>query len=125
MGDKFESKRGILGITKDEEVGLLGNGAKYHKGILGNSETDVHTMFGDTVKYKKNVFGWRSGKVDLHGMSEALDRAFKPTNPVPQEPIASPKYSPNDGLERLSPQNQSGSSLMPERTEPQEGLPLK
>ena len=126
MGDKYETKRGIFGLTKDEEVGLLGNGAKYHKGILGNSETDAHTMFGDSVKYKKNVFGWRSGKVDLHGVSEALDRAFKPTMPLQKEPIASPGYAPNDnGLAHLNPQGQSDSSIMPGQGEAQEGLPLK
>jgi hypothetical protein len=126
LGDKYETKRGIFGISKDEEYALLGNGAKFHKGVLGNSETDVHTMFGDTVKYKKNVFGWRSGKVDLHGVSQALDHAFKPSYPTQQEPIASPNYSPNNdpGLERVSPQSQSDSSLMP-RGEPQEGFPLK
>lgn len=125
MGDKYETKRGVFGLTKDEEVGLLGNGAKYHKGVLGNTEIDAHTMFGDSVKYKKNVFGWRSGKIDAHGMSEAIDRAFQPSMPVQKEPTASPGYSPNEnGSERPSPQGQSDSSLMPQGGA-QEGFPLK
>jgi hypothetical protein len=126
MGDKFETKRGVFGLTKDEELGVLGNGGKYHKGILGNSETDVHTMFGDSVKYKKNIFGWRRATVDLHGLSSAMDQTFRPSMPSQNAPNASPNYAPGEArLGRINPQPQSDSSLMSGGGEGQEGLPLK
>jgi hypothetical protein len=125
LGDKFETKRGIFGISKDDELGVLGNGAKFHKGILGNTETDVHTMFGDSVKYKKNVFGWRRANIDLHGMTSVMDQGFRPSIPSQNAPIASPNYTPGEGrLGRINPEPQSDSSLMPNGGV-QEGFPLK
>jgi hypothetical protein len=127
FGDKYENKRGIFGLSKDNELGVLGNGARYHKGILGNKETDVHTMFGDSVKYKKNVFGWRSANVDLHGVSSLLDRSVSRPSVPPQSgglPIPSDERQPGN-LERLEPEGQPDSSLPTGGIGGQEGLPLK
>jgi len=132
FGDKYESKRGIFGISKDEGASLLGNGGKYHKGIFGNTETGVHTMLGDTVKYKRNVFGWRSGKIDLHGTSALIDQAFNPGAPSQNAPLASPNYAPASGPAYAT--GDQGRALASPESHPlssppsgvvQEGFPLK
>jgi hypothetical protein len=125
FGDKYENKRGIFGLSKDNELGVLGNGARYHKGLLGNTETDVHTMFGDSVKYKKNVFGWRRANVDLHGVSSLLDHSVtRPTLPPNNGALPSDEQKPGN-LERLEPQGQPDSSLPGGGFSGQEGFPLK
>jgi hypothetical protein len=96
IGDKFEQKRGIFGLTKDTQVGVLGSNVRYHKGILGNSAFDAQSWLGDKIKYRRNAFGWRNANINLSGSAGFVSKLFNETSDQPASSV--PEGQPTQTL---------------------------
>lgn len=76
LGNKYESKKGILGNT-ETGVSLLGNSYSKKKGLFGTKETEVTSILGDSIKTKKGWFGRRSTTIDASGVSNLIGSAIQ------------------------------------------------
>ena len=95
LGDKYESKKGLLG-NKEFSAGVLGNSFTKKKGVLGRKEYQVKSLLGDSVSYKK---GWfvRRANVDASGISGLLGQginSLKGTMLTPTQPNPGMGYDP-------------------------------
>ncbi len=86
LGDKYVSKRGLLGNT-DNEIGVFGNSYSKKRGIFGTKETEVKTLFGDSLKTKKNIFGYRTTQVDASGLNSLVSAAIQGMRAKPMPPL--------------------------------------
>lgn len=82
-GDGFANSKSIFGLTKDTQVGVLGNEVHAHKGLFGFGKTEGHDVLGDTVSSKNNPL-YRNTNVNLSGANSFLNKFFapKPSSPV-------------------------------------------
>jgi hypothetical protein len=96
LGDKYESKKGLLG-NKEFSAGVLGNSFTKKKGILGRKEYQAKTLLGDSVTYKKGWFVKRAS-VDASGISGLLEQGInnlKGTLLTPTQQNSGMGYDPN------------------------------
>ena len=69
LGEKFEAKRSLLGLTKDSEVGVLGMRGNFTKGSGSRrAEKRPSMSVGDSVKFHKEYFWRRKTSVNLHAV---------------------------------------------------------
>ncbi len=89
LGDKYVSKKGLLGNT-NKEVAIFGNSYSKKRGIFGTRETEVKSLFGDSFKTKKNLFGYRSTQIDASGVSSLVSSAIQGLTTKPIAPLHEP-----------------------------------
>jgi hypothetical protein len=82
-GNGFKHSRSIFGLTKDTQVGVLGNEAHVHKGLLGFGKTEGHDILGDSISSKKNPL-FRNTNVNLSGANAFVEKMLSPKTPLPQ-----------------------------------------
>ncbi len=95
-GNGFKHSKSIFGLTKDTQVGVLGNEMHVHKGLFGFGKTEGHDIFGDTVTSKKNLL-YRNTNIDLSGVDDFLSKKFaaKPALPQPSSNPPGQELVPN------------------------------
>jgi hypothetical protein len=76
LGNKLESKKGLLG-GKETQVEILGNQYKHKKGLWGGSQIEGRSILGDKITTKKGWFGRRKTTVEVSGVSAAIGSLLK------------------------------------------------
>lgn len=131
LGDKYVSKRGLLGNT-DNEIGILGNSYSKKKGIFGTKETEVTTLFGDSLKTKKNIFGYRSTQINAGGISSLVSSAIQGMRTKPMVPLHDPNLGANPpigtqgtGLSPLTTPGEAPLDAVPQSLDAQQQQPAQ
>lgn len=95
MGNKYESKKGLLGGTSTE-ASVMGNSIKRKKGIFGRTELEGSTIFGDKITTKKGLFGGRTTSVDVSGSAAMIKGFFGSKAPAKSADAILPPASDNN-----------------------------
>jgi hypothetical protein len=82
-GDGFQHSRSIFGLTKDTQVGAIGNEVHVHKGLFGFGKTEGHDILGDSVSSSKNPL-FSKTNIDLSGANNLVSKIFSKTSSTPQ-----------------------------------------